>query len=291
MNDYIALRLDIAGTSASDSEGVTMETATDIIAAMLAEEGYESFCPDADGLTAYIKKEIFSPNALKEVLEAYPLPGLTVMARTSVVEGRDWNSEWEKHYFQPIVVDNRCVIHSSFHIDFPKCEHEIVIDPKMAFGTGHHATTSLIIARLLDIPLDGKRIIDMGTGTGILAILAAMRGASEVTAIEIDPAAEANARENVVTNHHPEIKVMLGDAAILAGLETDVFIANINRNIIINDLPAYAATLVKGGLMLLSGFYEADIPVIMATAGPLGLVEENHTVKGDNWTCLMLKKI
>ncbi len=161
----------------------------------------------------------------------------------------------------------------------------------MAFGTGHHATTSLIIERLLAMDLKGESVIDMGTGTGILAILAAMRGASPVTAIEIDPAAEINARENVKLNNHPEIDVRLGDASLLAGVPAaGLFIANINRNIITADLPAYSSALRAGGTMLLSGFYEDDIPVIMEVASTLGLSEKGHTVKGDNWACLELQK-
>lgn len=290
MNDYIELRLDVEGATSDGENGIAMETVTDVLAAMLADEGYESFCPDDKGLTAYIRKDDFSGEKIHSLLEEIPFAGIIVTATPSTVEGQDWNSEWEKHYFQPIVVGDQCVIHSSFHTGYPACTHDIVIDPKMAFGTGHHATTSQIIEQLLEIPLEGKKVIDMGTGTGILAILAAMRGASRVTAIEIDPAAEANARENVVTNGHPEIDVRLGDASLLKGMHTDIFIANINRNIITNDMSAYAATLQKGGLMLLSGFYESDIPVVLEAAKPFGLSEKTHTVKGDNWTCLILIK-
>ena len=286
MNNYIELRIDIT----RHDDAMEMETATDILAALFAEEGYESFTPDEKGLTAFIRSEDFSESVVGKTIDSFPFEGFTFNFHSSEVEGRDWNSEWEKHYFQPIVVGDRCVIHSSFHTGYPVCDYDIVIDPKMAFGTGHHATTSLIIAQLLETDLSGKAVIDMGTGTGILAILAAMRGANPVTAIEIDPAAEINARENVVTNGHPEISVRLGDASLLAGQKADIFIANINRNIITTDLPAYAAALNPGATVLLSGFYEADIPVIMEVALPLGLAEVSHTVKGDNWTCLRLKK-
>lgn len=289
MNDYKEVRLDFRRTDC-DGEAAALETATDIMAALLCDAGYESFEPDDSGLTAYIRDNDYSEETLRQVVANFPLDGYSVAWHAETVEGRDWNSEWEKYYFKPIAVGDRVVIHSSFHTDYPSCEHEIVIDPKMAFGTGHHATTSLIIERLLDMPLVGKSVIDMGTGTGILAILAAMLGASPVTAIEIDPAAEVNARENVASNGHPEIDVRLGDASQLAGLHTDLFIANINRNIITGDLAAYTATLGKGGVMLLSGFYEKDIPVIMQTAAPLGLTETGHTVKGDGWTCLALVK-
>ena len=214
----------------------------------------------------------------------------SIAVDTEVVEGRDWNAEWEKNYFQPIVVAGECVIHSTFHADVPQARYDIVIDPKMAFGTGHHATTSQVIARLLDIDLSGATVIDMGTGTGILAILAAMRGAARVVGIEIDEFAHANAVENCRLNGHPEIDLILGDASALASAPmADVLVANINRNIITADLPAYASRLRPGGTMILSGFYEQDIPVIMAVAEPLGLTETLHTTQGDSWACLQLR--
>lgn len=280
MNDYILLRTDIRPAS---------ETAADIMAAMLADVGFESFVPDADGLDAYIKEELYDADAVRAIADSFPMPDTAITTTATRVEGQDWNHEWEKNYFKPIVVADRCVIHSSFHTDYPKCEYDISIDPKMAFGTGHHATTSQIISALLSLDLTGKTVTDMGTGTGILAILSAMRGAAPVSAIEIDPAAEINARENVASNGHPEINVLLGDAARLADVpKADVFIANINRNIITGDLHNYVKAMKPGATMLLSGFYESDIPVIMATATPLGLTEHSHTVKGDGWTCLRL---
>lgn len=294
MNDYIETRLDFTRNAAGTLEGdcpVEMETATDVMASLLSDIGFESFLPDETGMTAFVREELFNEESFKEVLEGFPFGCFTITCSMQTIEGQDWNHEWEKNYFKPIVVGNDCVIHSSFHTDIPSCSYDIVIDPKMAFGTGHHATTSLIIERLLELDLDGKSVIDMGTGTGILAILAAMRGASPVTAIEIDPAAEINARENVGLNGHAEIDVRLGDASLLEGMSAQLFIANINRNIITADLPAYAATLLPGGIMLLSGFYEADIPVIMNVAEPLGLKETGHTVKGEGWTCLSLRKV
>ncbi|MDE6489768.1 MAG: 50S ribosomal protein L11 methyltransferase [Muribaculaceae bacterium] len=280
MNDYIELRADIKPSS---------ETAADILAAFLADAGYESFVPDDNGLTAYIRKESFDPAALSSISATFPMECVITFSH-DLVPGRDWNSEWEKHYFKPIVVGERCVIHSSFHTDIPKTEYDIVIDPKMAFGTGHHATTASVIEQLLTADLNGRCVIDMGTGTGILAILAAMRGATTITGIEIDPAAHANAIENVRLNGvDNRIDIVLGDASALqTAPEADIFIANINRNIITADLPRYVARLKPEGTMLLSGFYEEDVPVIMTTAAPLGLVETGRTVR-DRWTCLKLQ--
>ena len=198
--------------------------------------------------------------------------------------------EWEKNYFQPIVIGNKCVVHSSFHTDIPAAEYDIVIDPKMAFGTGHHATTSLILEQLLERDLNSKSVIDMGTGTGILALLAAMRGASPVTGIEIDPFAQVNAVENVALNNHPEIKIILGDAQALDEVEpADIFIANINRNVITGDIDRYARRLNEGGLMLLSGFYVEDIEVVENAAKAVGLEKIGFTER-DRWTCLQLVK-
>jgi len=281
MNDYTRVRIEITPCD---------ETATDVMAALLADRGYESFEPDAGGVTAYIRAELFDGSAVASAIDEFPIGGKTMTVSHETVEGRDWNSEWERNYFQPIVIDGLVAIHSSFHKDVPQCRYDIVIDPKMAFGTGHHATTSQVVRQLLRIPLEGRCVIDMGTGTGILAILAAMRGAAPVHAIEIDGFAVVNARENVVMNGHPEIGVIHGDASALCSLpQADVFVANINRNIITGDLERYAAALKPGGTMLLSGFYERDIEVIMDVASPLGLAERTHTVDND-WTCLVLTK-
>lgn len=282
MNDYIELRADIEPAS---------ETASDILAAMLAEKGFESFVPDTKGLTAYIRKESYNESDIKETIADFPLDCM-ITCSTEEIEGHDWNSEWEHHYFKPIVVGHRCVIHSSFHTDVPAATYDIIIDPKMAFGTGHHATTSLVIEQILDTDLTGKSVIDMGTGTGILSILAAMCGAAKATGIEIDPAAHVNAVENISLNHVADkVEILLGDASALNSIApADLFIANINRNIITTDIAAYASRLVSGGTMLLSGFYEHDIPVVAEAAAPYGLSEVSHTVRGEGWTCLRLVK-
>lgn len=281
MNDYTEVRLDCEPCN---------ETITDIAASMLADAGYESFVPDATGLTAYIPASQFSGDAVADIVATFPIPGVKMSFTDTYVEGQDWNAEWEKNYFQPITVGGECVIHSSFHKDIPPCRYDIVIDPKMAFGTGHHATTSLIIRRLLDLNLDGLAVMDMGTGTGILAILAAMRGASVVDAVEIDEFAFTNAVENVALNGHPEIKVSLGDASLLPRVPTyDLFIANINRNVILGDMPRYAASVKSGGGMILSGFYVDDVELIEAEAALHGLVTVNHS-ELNRWCSLMLMK-
>lgn len=279
MNDYRELRIDITPCT---TDG------TDIMAYLLAEAGFESFVPDDKGLTAYIRVEDYDSVRVNDALAQYPYAAaLDISSQT--IEGRDWNSEWEKNYFQPIVVGDRCVIHSTFHTDVPKAEYDIVIDPKMAFGTGHHATTSQVISALLDTDLNGKTVTDMGTGTGILSILAAMRGAERVTGIEIDGFAYTNAIENIALNGvEHSVSLINGDASALSDCPpAEVFVANINRNVITSDLPAYTANLKPGATVIFSGFYEADIPVIMEAAAPLGLTEQRHTVL-DKWACLIL---
>lgn len=280
MNDYIEARFDITPCD---------EVVTDVLAAVLCDDGFESFLPDENGVTAYIKKDLFNEDNIKQVIADFPMEN-AIIYKYELIEGQDWNSEWEKNYFKPIVVKDKCVIHSSFHTDIPTVEYDIVIDPKMAFGTGHHATTSLIIEQLLDMDLQGKSVVDMGTGTGILAILANMRGAGQIIAVEIDPVAHANAIENLSINNSNKINLILGDANSISEVgDIDVFIANINRNIITQDLALYARTLKLGSEVLFSGFYESDIPVIMQVAETLGLSYKSHTVK-DNWACLRLIK-
>ncbi len=281
MNDYIEVRFDLTPSC---------EDATDLLAGLLADAGFESFVPDDNGLTAYVKKELYDADAVGAAVADFPFD-CRIDFRDTLVEGRDWNAEWEKNYFKPIVVGDRCVIHSSFHTDIPHAEYDIVIDPKMAFGTGHHSTTSLIIRQLLDANLEGRSVIDMGTGTGILAILAAMRGASPVTAIEIDAFAYENAVENVRLNGHAEIKVLNGDASLLAGVTpADIFIANINRNVITGDLDRYAPVVKPGGMMLLSGFYQGDDADIVSRAAAARGFDTVGMSVDNNWCCLKLIK-
>ncbi len=280
MNDYIEVKFSLIPCD---------EVATDVLAAMLCDCGFESFVPDDIGLTAYVKKELFDVSAVDNIIGEFPMKN-TIRYKYEIIEGQDWNREWEKNYFKPIIVKDKCIIHSSFHKDIPILPYDIVIDPKMAFGTGHHATTSLIIEQLLEMDLDGKNVVDMGTGTGILAILANMRNAGEITAIEIDPFAHANAIENLKINGAEKVNLILGDANALKNVSNvNVFIANINRNIIIQDLHSYEKVLNEGGEMLLSGFYESDIPIIMTEAELLSLKYVKHEVK-ENWSCLRLIK-
>lgn len=268
------------------------ETEADILTALLCDAGFESFVPGAPGVTAYIKSELYNEDELiNAVRNQYPF-NASIDWSTEDLEGRDWNEEWEKNYFTPIQIDGRCVIHAPFHSDYPKVEYDIVIDPKMSFGTGHHETTSLMVGEILELDMLGKTVLDVGTGTGILAILCAKRGADDITGIEIDPGASENAVHNAGLNDSGNIKILQGDASLIKNNSiggADILLANINRNIIINDIGTYSTALKSGGIMLLSGFYEEDIPIILKAASAYGLREIRHKVKND-WTMLKLEK-
>ena len=271
--DYFEVRVDFEPCN---------EDITDLAASFLADAGFETFESDAVGLTAYIAADATADaEALtRESLQDFPIPA-EFKVSSKRIEGRDWNEEWEKNYFRPIVIEGECVVHSSFHKDVPQARYDIVIDPKMAFGTGHHHTTSRMAAWLLSEDLQGRSVIDMGTGTGILAMLASMRGAAPVTGIEIDPDAWENAVDNVRINGC-DIRMICGDASALKELEpADYLLANINRNIILGDIAAYARALKPGGVMLLSGFYDHDLPMIEAAAAGHGLEYVDKKLSAD----------
>lgn len=248
------------------------ETANDVLSAVLGEVGFESFVEAPDGINAYIQKDLFNEVTLTEAISDFPLPDTQIRYTFQDAEDKDWNEEWEKNFFQPIVIGDRCVIHSSFHHDAPKAKYDIVINPQMAFGTGHHETTSLIIGELLDSELQGKSLLDMGCGTSILAILARMRGAAPCIAIDIDEWCVRNSLENIELNKVDNITVSQGDASALEGKGPfDVVIANINRNILLNDMKQYVRCMHPGSELYMSGFYVDDIPVIQAEAARNGL--------------------
>lgn len=280
MNDYLSVRVDLSPCSTD---------ATDLAAAFLADAGFESFEPDESGLTAYIRASEDGEKLAEEALQDFPFEA-EIAISSEFIKGEDWNSEWEKNYFKPILIDDLCVVHSTFHKDVPLAKYDIVIDPKMAFGTGHHDTTSQMMRHILSLPLEGKSVIDMGTGTGILSFLAKMRGAENVTGIEIDKPAYENAVDNASLNNC-DVRFIHGDASALSEISvSDLLFANINRNIILADIDRYASALNPGGTMLLSGFYEEDIPLIMEAANKYGLKEESRLVSEAGWTALRLSK-
>lgn len=262
------------------------ETANDVLCAVLGEAGFESFVEQPGGIAAYIQKDIYDEDAVRAALEGFPLADTGVEYTWQEAEDKDWNEEWEKNFFQPIVIGERCVIHSTFHHDVPRAEYDIVINPQMAFGTGHHETTSLIIGELLDSDLQGKSLLDMGCGTSILAILARMRGAAPCTAIDIDEWCVRNSLENIELNGVDCIEVFRGDASSLEGKGPfDVVIANINRNILLNDTTKYVSCMHPGSELYMSGFYTDDIPLIQAEAERNGLRLVHHREK-NRWAAV-----
>lgn len=281
MNDYYCVSVRLVPWS---------DASSDFIAALLGDIGFDSFSVEDGVLKAYIPAAQFDENQLQEALDSFCFDGVKASAEAEFIEGEDWNSVWEKNYFNPIVVGGRVAVHSSFHTDVPEVEYDITVDPRMSFGTGHHQTTRLMLEAILELDLKGKSVIDMGTGTGILAMLCCMRGAADVVGIDIDPAAYANACDNAVLNHvNPHF--LCGDASLLADLQpADLFLANINRNIILADLRQYVAKIKPGGMLITSGFYSADLPMIAKAAEKEGL-RFVFSASDEDWTRAIFKRI
>ena len=261
---------------------------SDVLASELGEIGFDSFVSTEVGLDAYALETAFDESKLKALLADFPFEA-SIDYKVTQIESKNWNEEWEKHYFEPILIGNECVIHSSFHKNIPVAKYDIVIDPKMAFGTGHHETTSLVIGRLLQMDLQGKTVLDMGCGTAVLAILASMRGAKDILAIDIDTWCTDNSIENLEMNKIRGVKVQLGGAELLKGLHFDIILANINRNILLADMEQYAACLSGGGELYMSGFYVQDIPLIEAEANRNGLSLIDYHEK-NNWVAVKTVK-
>lgn len=261
----------------------------DLLSSELGEIGFESFVTGSEGLTAYIPTGLYDEAKLKDLIAHFEYDKNVVFSQ-KFVEGKNWNEEWEKHYFQPIILGDECVIHSTFHKDIPSAKYEILIDPKMSFGTGHHETTSLMLRALLDADLQGKSLLDMGCGTAVLAILAAKKGASPILAIDIDEWAYNNSLENVALNHAEGIRVAMGGAELLGNETFDIILANINRNILLHDMHKYAACMHEGAELYMSGFYERDIPVIDEEAKKNGLQLLGHEEK-NLWVAVHYKKL
>lgn len=265
------------------------EMVSDVLVGLLSEIGFESFAEAEDGILAYITENEFSQSELDSVLQNF-ISGVDVKYEINQMPDKNWNEEWEKHYFKPIIIDDKCIIHSSFHEIEKEYKYNIVIDPKMAFGTGHHQTTVLMMRNILDLDLQDKTVLDMGCGTAVLAILAEMRGAKKTTAIDIDEWAYNNALENLSLNNMSRITVLQGGAELLGKECYDVILANINRNILLQDIPTYAKVLNDKGILMMSGFYEKDLPAIVEKCNENGL-KQLHFIEKDDWVSVVLEKI
>lgn len=258
------------------------EPGSEILIAELGEKPFESFMETENGFSAYIQKDLWTKNILDDIYLLHS-PEFTISHTIEEIEQVNWNEEWEKN-FEPIDVNDKCHVRAPFH---PKtyAEFDIVIEPKMSFGTGHHETTHMMIQHLLQTNVSNLKTLDMGCGTAILAILAEMKGAKPIDAIDIDNWCYLNSIENAERNNCHEISVYEGDASLLKGNKYDLIIANINRNILLNDMQQYVDCLNKNGILLLSGFYNEDIPFIDESCTEKGLTFVKKFER-NNWVSL-----
>ncbi len=280
--EYIEVAIKITPFSEENAEIVTAE---------ICELPFESFSSEDPFLKCYIQKDQYDAQALKVVLGGLEGLGFDLDFSANLMPAVNWNALWESQ-FEPIVVDNRCTIKASFHEGLKRTRFNITIDPKMAFGTGHHQTTYMMCRALLqnEEAVKGKVVMDMGCGTAILAILAAKMKAARVYGIDIDAVAAISAYDNARLNRvGTRIETYCGDASLLQRNSYDIFLANINRNILLQDIPTYALCIRKGGLLLVSGFYNEDMPMIIGMAQNSGLEYVSHD-SIDNWCCIKFKK-
>lgn len=264
------------------------DTAFDLVAGLSGEAGFESFEFEGDVLKGYVQEELLDKDLLSSLLSDFPMAGVTVTYDLEQSVYKDWNEEWESTGFEPIEVSGRCLIHDTKHAVAPiEGMIDVVIDARMAFGSGTHATTQLMVAQLLDDDLQGKRVLDCGCGTGILSIVASKAGAREVVAYDIDEWSVENTRHNALLNHVDDIEVLSGDRNVLTHISGvfDHVLANINRNILLSDMGAMRDVLSAGGRLTISGFYESDTPSLMEEAHRLGLTLQSKTTL-DDWVSL-----
>lgn len=259
-----------------------LQPATEILIAELGYAGFESFVENGNGVTAYIQKEECTEHILDDIF-VLKNDEFEITYTHEEIEQANWNAEWEKNFNQ-IQVDDLVSIRAPFH-ENPSLKYDIVIEPKMSFGTGHHETTHMMVQHLLKLDLSDKKVLDMGCGTGILAIFAGMKGAKPIDAIDIDNWCYLNTLENIERNNCLNISVFEGDASLLINKKYDVVIANINRNILLHDMQTYTNCLNDSGTLLLSGFYQDDIPVIDAEVSKFGL-KLDTIIERNNWVSL-----
>ena len=282
----------IAYTFTINSYTLEVQTAIEILIAELGSVGFESFTENENGVTAYIQKKDWHGDILEDI-QLLQSEEVKIAYDIEEIEQVNWNSEWEKN-FEAIQVDDLVSIRAPFH-DNPitmdiGIKYDIVIEPKMSFGTGHHETTHLMIQHLIDLDLENKTVLDMGCGTGILAIFAEMKGAKKLDAIDIDDWCYVNSLENVERNHCKNISVYKGDASLLENKRYDIIIANINRNILMQDISVYAKRLNKNGILLLSGFYVKDILMINKEATKNKLQLEKQ-LERNSWVALKFRRL
>lgn len=266
----------------------TSEDLCDILSALLAEEAdFETFTLHDNGMMAYVQKASFEIQRIDEIIANFPIPEVEITYTTTEAEDRNWNEEWEQNGFRPIEIGNRLCVHDSRHEIAEGYEFDIKINPQQAFGSGSHQTTSMILQYLMDEDVLGKRVLDAGCGTGILAIMASMRGADNAFAYDIDEWSVRNTELNLSLNNIHNVEVVEGYADVLkTQTPFDLILANINRNILIQDMGAFTSVLKKGGKLVLSGFYTSDIPLMLETTQKYGL-QHSFTSEKDEWAMLV----
>ena len=270
-----------------------IQIARDLLTDALGEAGFETFEDTEEGINGYVQEALFDENAMNDVISNFMLPDVTINANIQEAEYKNWNEEWEEAGFERININDSITIYDARHDDGNGIASgiSIGIETKQAFGTGTHETTRMIVSTLLNIDIKGKRVLDCGCGTGILGIAASKLGASEVVGYDIDEWSSENAIHNAELNGVGNMKVMLGDASVLKSVEGkfDVVLANINRNILLADMPAFVSVMADDSLLILSGFYASDVDLLIEKASSLGLSKIDS--KSDSeWTCLVLKK-
>ena len=271
-----------------------LQVCKDLLADSAAEAGFESFEETQEGLEAYVQKELFDKDALDASIADFPIEGTDISYTIEDAEDKDWNEEWEEQGFDPICVDDKVLIYDAKHPELHPTtspDHiEIGIEAKLAFGTGNHETTRMIVSTLLNMNLYKMRVLDCGCGTGILGLVASKLGASEVVGYDIDEWSVENAKHNAQLNGVDNLEVYFGNASVINHISGvfDVVLANINRNILLEDMKSFRGVLNEGGYMILSGFYEEDIPVLLEKAKEFGLYESGRRTD-NNWACLVLK--
>lgn len=261
---------------------------TELLIAHLADIGFESFVEnDNNTLSAYIQNTFFT-DEVKAALQSAEIKELAAQISFVEIPDQNWNAVWESEY-EPITISGKCHVRAPFHPSPQGVEYDIVIMPKMSFGTAHHETTRLMVQYVLELPVEGKQLLDMGSGTAVLAILAALRGAGPVLAIDNDEWAYKNAIENVAGNNTHQIEVLFGDSSLLSSRRFDVILANINRNILLGDIPVYSQCLPAGGKLVMSGFYLEDLPLIEACCHQNGLHLLSQKAE-NNWVAACFSK-